>query len=281
MRWPYIPVLTAICLAGNFASTAGAGDRELPWASGQAVVSPFEATAAQWVNRVAERQDLQVICNGNHDWGVLAAQGRFDPAFVWGYVIQRFSVKTLRWEPDPYTHVSEAGCLYVDRFWAAPDKNLTKNCQTGSSPVYEDRVVSKVSYQWRTVKKRVEGKIKKVRVRKRVVVDTIVSVKVGEEPVYSICTDWSDTLFALNTLAHETMHLRGVTSESVAECWGMQLMAQVAIHFGATREFAREIASDYLTAWYTPNRGAYWHPDCFDGGSLDLSPASSSWPAGF
>ena len=281
MRWNYIPALAAICLAGILASSAAADDRELPWASGQAVVSPFEATAAQWVNRVAERQDLQVICNGNYDWGVLAAQGGFDPALVWGYVIQRFNVKTFRWEAHPYTHVSEAGCLYADRFWAAPDKTLTKNCQTGSTPLYEDRVITKVKYQWKTVKKRVKGTVKKVRVRNRVVVDTVVSVKVGEEPIHSICTDWPDTLFALNTFSHETMHLRGVTSESVAECWGMQLMAQVAIHFGATPEFAREIASDFLTTWYNPSRGEYWRADCVDGGSLDLSPASTSWPAGY
>ena len=265
----------------TFASSASAADRELPWASGQGVVSAFEATAAQWVNQIAKRQDLQVICNGNYDWGVLAAQGRFDPARVWGYVIQRFNVNTFRWEPHPYTHISEAGCLYADRFWAAADKTLVKNCQTGTEPIYEDRTVTKVKYVWKTVKKKVKGKVKKVRVKKRVLVKTVVTVKVTEEPIYSVCDDWSETLFALETFSHETMHLLGVTSESQAECWGMQLIAHVAIHFGATNEFAREIATDFHATWYSPSRGEYWRADCVDGGPFDLYPASTSWPAGY
>ncbi len=274
-------VFVASITGAVFAGSSAAEDRELPWASGQSVVSEFEGLAAQWVNQVAQRSDLQVICNGNTDWGILAAQQKFDPNRVWGYVFMRFNVATFRWEPFNYTHVSEAACLYADRFWGAADKELTKNCQTGTKPIFEDRVVTRVKYVWKTVKKRVNGKSKKVRVRKKVSVRTTVTVKIGDEPVYATCSDWNQTLFALNTFSHETMHLRGIQSESLAECYSIQHIAHVAIHFGATPEFAREIAADFLATWYTPSRAEYWRADCVDGGSLDLVPGSTSWPAGY
>lgn len=274
-------VLSATIVAAVFAGSSPAAERELPWASGQAVVSQFEGLAAQWANQFSRRSDVQVICNGNTDWGILAAQQNFNPDQIWGYVFSRFNPATFQWEPLNYTHVSEAACLYADRFWGAADKQTTKNCQTGSTPVYEERVVTKVKYVWKTVKKRVKGKMKKVRVRKKTTVRTTVTVKVGDQPIYSVCSDWNKTLFALNTFSHETMHLGGIRSESLAECYSLQLLARVAIHFGATPEFAREIAADYLAAWYTPARGAYWRADCVDGGPLDLVPASTSWPAGY
>ena len=245
------------------------------------MVSGFEAQAAQIVNGIAQRSDLQVICNGNTDWGVLAVQGGFDPNWVWGYVWTRFNSQTVRWEPEPYTHVSEAACLYADRFWAAADKTSTKRCQTGSTAVYENRTVKRVKYQWKSVKKHVGKKIKTVRVKKRIVVTRIVRVKIADEPVYSVCSGWRQTLFALQTFPHEAMHLMGITSESLAECYGMQLLAHTAIQFGATPEFARELAKDYAATWYVPARGAYWRADCVDGGPLDLAPSSTSWPAGF
>lgn len=281
MRWWHIWATAAACLAaGVGASSSAAQDRELPWASGQSVVSAFEARAAQIVNGIAKRGDVQVICNGNTDWGALARQGEFDPSEVWGYVITRFNVKTFQWEPLPYTHVSEAACLYADRFWAAADKSTTKNCQTGTASIYEDRTVSRVTYQWKKVKKRVGGKLKSVRVKKKVVVPTTASVKVGEEPTYSICSDWRSTLPALETFSHEAMHLAGITSESLAECYGMQMIAHVARELGATPEFSRELAKDFLDTWYVPGRGEYWRADCVDGGPLDLHPSSASWPAG-
>lgn len=162
-----------------------------------------------------------------------------------------------RWEPLLYTHVSEAACLYADRFWAAADKASTKNCQTGTSPIYQSRSVKQVKYRWTTVKKRFGKKLKPVRAKKRIVVNRIVRVKIADEPVYSVCSDWHETLFALQTFPHETMHLMGITSESIAECYGMQLLARTAIQFGATPDFARELAADYAAAWYVPTRGTY------------------------
>lgn len=263
-----------------FASTARA-ERELPWGSGQSVTSAFEAHAAVIVSDLAKRENMTVICNGNTDWDVLAAQGGFDPTDVWGYVIRRFNLKTFTWEALPYTHISEAGCLYSDRFWAAPDKTLVKNCQTGSTPIFEDREVTTTRTVWRTVTKRVNGKNKRVRVRQNVSSTEIVRVKVGEKPVFSLCQDWDETLFALQTFSHEPMHLFGIRDESLAECYGLQLLPLVAHHFGASWEFAREIATDFLARWYTPARGQYWRVDCVDGGPLDLHPNSTSWPAGY
>ena len=51
----------------------------------------------------------------------------------------------------------------------------------------------------------------------------------------------------------------GITSESLAECYGMQLLAHTAMQFGATPEFAREFAADYAATWYVPaHRPANW-----------------------
>ena len=47
-----------------------------------------------------------------------------------------FNSQTLRWEPLLYTHVSEAACLYADDSGSC-GKTSTKNCQTGTTPVYE------------------------------------------------------------------------------------------------------------------------------------------------
>ena len=91
-----------------------------------------------------------------------------------------------------YTHVSEAACLYADRFWAAADKASTKNCQTGTSPIYQSRSVKQVKYRWTTVKKRFGKKLKPVRAKKRIVVNRIVRVKIADEPVYSVCSDWHE-----------------------------------------------------------------------------------------
>jgi hypothetical protein len=84
--------------------------------------------------------------------------------------------------------------------------------------------------------------------------------------------------WSVSALAHESHHLRGVRNEAAAECYGLQSTAFAAERLGAPVAYARRLG-DY-TFWNVrpPIDGGYFSPDCRDGGSLDLHPASDVWP---
>jgi hypothetical protein len=84
--------------------------------------------------------------------------------------------------------------------------------------------------------------------------------------------------WAINTLAHEAIHLRGILDEGVTECYAVQNFALVAQRLGVTPEQARNLA---ITHWETsreklPDR--YLATGCENGGPLDLRPADPVWP---
>jgi hypothetical protein len=82
---------------------------------------------------------------------------------------------------------------------------------------------------------------------------------------------------ALVTVAHESEHLRGVASEALAECYGIQRARAVASALGIGREYARVATQAYWAVY--PNRPpAYRTTACYDGGPLDLHPRSPAWP---
>jgi hypothetical protein len=251
------------------APVAAAAERPLPWAGGQSVVSEFEAGAAAFAGSIAGRP-VEVFCNGETDWSVLAQQGDFDPNLVWGYVVFRWRPADGRFIPLDYSHLSHNACWYLDEFRGAADKlAATKRCQTGTDVLYESVTV---------VRKQ------RVRVRGRWVTRSVRRTvqRPVEIPVYGQCPDYRRTLFALQTLAHESMHLRGIVDEGLTECYGMQLLDDVARWFGADDALAAELATDYWNEFYVRQRpeSEYFRADCVDGSSLDLSPASTSWPAG-
>jgi hypothetical protein len=70
--------------------------------------------------------------------------------------------------------------------------------------------------------------------------------------------------FALQTLAHESIHLSGIAEEAQAECQGMQRLPWLAQRFGASEEQAQQIAHDYYRDFYTVRRPGtpYFLPDC-------------------
>src|SRR5436305_346740 len=71
--------------AAAYADTiAIADDGALPWASG-AAASPVETLASRIASTISGR-DVTVRCEGDYDWGVLAAQQGFDSATELGYV---------------------------------------------------------------------------------------------------------------------------------------------------------------------------------------------------
>lgn len=261
--------LVVILLTLALAPAAAASHGPLPWAGGQPVVSELEAQAGSFAGSVVGRA-VSAICNGETDWGVLAQQGGFDPADVWGYVVFRWAPGSGRFVPLDYTHLSNQACWYLDEFRGAADKRAaTKRCRTGADVIYESSTV---------VRK------KRVRVRGRWVVRRVRATvrRAVEIPAYGPCPDYPQTLFALQTLAHETVHLHGILDERLAECYGMQLLDEAARSLGADDALAAELAADYWSAMYLRQRpgSEYFRADCVDGSPLDLSPASSAWPAG-
>jgi len=84
--------------------------------------------------------------------------------------------------------------------------------------------------------------------------------------------------FALNVLAHESMHLLDEDpSEAQAECWAMQRIVRVGTMPGMPAETARRRATYYLEKLYPGQYPEYRTPDCRAGGPLDQSPGGP-WP---
>ena len=84
---------------------------------------------------------------------------------------------------------------------------------------------------------------------------------------------------AVDVLAHESWHLRGVIDEAETECRSLQTMAWTAQQLGATAEQGRAMALAQYNGVYqempdaVPRRGA-----CADGGALDLRPDDARFP---
>ena len=90
--------------------------------------------------------------------------------------------------------------------------------------------------------------------------------------------DVQRTAWAVNTLAHEAIHLRGILEEGTTECYAVQHLALAAQRLGATPAQAQNLA---LLHWETgvpqlPDQ--YRSPDCSDGDPLDLRPKDPVWP---
>ncbi len=88
---------------------------------------------------------------------------------------------------------------------------------------------------------------------------------------------WEDAM-AVHTLAHESWHLRGVTSEATTECRALQTTAFAATLLGADPRSAQATATYALAKLYPNLPDEYRTPDCTNGGPLDLRPADSMWP---
>src|SRR5262249_35125434 len=93
----------------------------------------------------------------------------------------------------------------------------------------------------------------------------------------SFWTDYERTATALQTLAHESIHLGGVVgfqlpnggaagdplAEAKAQCYGMQWLPYVAEQLGDTPDDALAIATYYWEVVYPRYRGTqYWSADC-------------------
>jgi hypothetical protein len=87
-----------------------------------------------------------------------------------------------------------------------------------------------------------------------------------------------DPAFGLIVLAHESEHASGIRSEAVAECYGMQRMAETAVLLGVSRQFGQDYAIQYWSVAYQSHHDRYFTRRCRNGGPLDLRPRSNVWP---
>jgi sirohydrochlorin ferrochelatase len=86
-----------------------------------------------------------------------------------------------------------------------------------------------------------------------------------------------DEVVAVHVLTHEAMHMRGQTSEALAECEAVQRDATTAALLGATPAQARALAVRYWQSVYPQMPDDYSSGDCRPGGSLDEHLASAPW----
>jgi hypothetical protein len=87
-----------------------------------------------------------------------------------------------------------------------------------------------------------------------------------------------ENAWAVQTLAHEAFHMRGVRDESVTECYGLQWTAYVASQLGADVRHAEAAARVAWAVGYDQLPDEYKSGDCRDGGRLDLRPAVTEFP---
>ena len=88
-------------------------------------------------------------------------------------------------------------------------------------------------------------------------------------------------VYAALVLSHESQHLRGVRDEATAQCYAIQTLPLVAERLGSPPDEARAVAVHFLAVDQPRVPTDYVLPsECVDGGSLDLNPQSSGWPAG-
>jgi hypothetical protein len=88
----------------------------------------------------------------------------------------------------------------------------------------------------------------------------------------------SELVMAVDVLAHEAWHLRGIVDEGETECRSLQTMAWTAQQLGATAEQGRAMARAQYDGGYRDMPARYQHGGCTDGGALDLRPDDPVFP---
>jgi len=87
-----------------------------------------------------------------------------------------------------------------------------------------------------------------------------------------------EEVLAVHVLAHESRHLRGERSESLAECNALQTTAEAARLLGADPERAQATAAYVLVHIYPTMPPEYQEADCVNGEPRDLRPDDPVWP---
>ena len=79
---------------------------------------------------------------------------------------------------------------------------------------------------------------------------------------------------AVDVLAHESWHLRGVLDEAETECRALQTIAWTAVQLGATPEQGRAMARAQFDGVYREMPEPYRTGSCVDGGTLAMRPVA-------
>jgi hypothetical protein len=87
-----------------------------------------------------------------------------------------------------------------------------------------------------------------------------------------------ELVMAVDVLAHEAWHLRGVIDEGETECRSLQTMAWTAQQLGATAEQGHAMARAQYDGAFREMPAHYQHAGCTDGGPLDLRPNDPAFP---
>ena len=87
-----------------------------------------------------------------------------------------------------------------------------------------------------------------------------------------------ETVLAIDVLAHESWHLRGIMDEGETECRSLQTIAQAAQRLGATPEQGNAMALAQFIGVYQDMPERYRSANCVDGGPLDLRPDDARFP---
>lgn len=301
--------VAVVVLVGGAAPIAGAdtgvlpNSPDLPWTD-PAHQSPLEVLAAQIAGHIAGRA-VTVECDGQTDWNARASQYQFDPLVELGFVPFQYYISSRTVVADAnHVFVSPTACWNLDQFGMATVKPT--KCQS----VVTQTTTKLLPQRYRvTVRVKVKGRwLKRTVWRVRFVRKTSTQTTTGSTgPCYlgneqtatsepmSYWQSYSQYAQGILTLAHESVHLTqdraGVsidaalpTSETNANCYGLQWMPYVAEQLGASPDDAEAIAEfayDYLYPGYqgiSHNGSPYWSADCRPNGPLDLTPGDNVWP---
>jgi hypothetical protein len=236
---------------------------DLPW-SNPGHTSNLEVLAGQIATHIAGR-DASVRCEGDTDWTDLAQQRRFDPAYELGYV----SIVNSPTGPSLTDFAELSGtmvCLPLKQFAASTVKPTKCLPSAGVS----------------AAKKNSKRPVRKVAAAAAPAACYLGRGKRLSRMTPGFWSAYEDYAQAIETLAHEAVHMSGVFSESVAECSGMQRMQWAGEQLGDTPDDAEAIAKYFWEDIYTLKRvlaPAYWSADCRPGGALDIRPpGKTDWP---
>jgi hypothetical protein len=87
-----------------------------------------------------------------------------------------------------------------------------------------------------------------------------------------------ETTMAVDVLAHESWHLRGIVDEGETECRSLQTMAWAAQQLGATLAQGQALARAQFDGSYRDMPARYQAAGCVEGGPLDLRPDDARFP---
>ena len=246
-----------------FACAAGAAradvavvpnDGSTPFDGGAEVTSPLEAAAGAIASHIAGRP-VSVRCEADADWATLAGNAGYQPSQILGYVT------FLNGGAGDVAELSSDICRSLQTFAAATTKPT--KCQVAT---------------------RVVVRIRRKRTYSSVLQPFAPCFVNGAQLNPTDQPFWNQYFYvaeALQTLAHESIHLQGDPVEADAECYGMQWVAYAAQQLGDTPDDAAAIAQYYATRLYPTRQSqspAYWSPECRPNGKLDLTPGDNAWP---